>query len=264
MAMRENSRKKPKAALAASVSGIAIVAALLVLLWLPNATPIVPDGPDSGDAVTSGQSQTSDSDFIITDGAIAAREQASASELIAQQPEPDPGSASSIISSGEDGITAEHEAGVVVVQLDEGADATAVTRALAQLSELDSPVVTSDDIVAGYAALPVAANSNVKAAMAARFLERDEERTLAENWRYRGDEHALHELAAAHMRLVIALAARFRHYGLPLADLIQEGHVGLLEAAGLGLVVRDIRVGDDGNRLFTLHDGRNGDVDAIG
>ena len=81
----------------------------------------------------------------------------------------------------------------------------------------------------------------VKAAMAARFLERDEERALAESWRNRGDEHALHELAAAHMRLVIALAARFRHYGLPIADLIQEGHVGLLEAAARFEPEREVR-----------------------
>ena len=81
----------------------------------------------------------------------------------------------------------------------------------------------------------------VKAAMSARFLERDEERALAESWRYRKDEHALHELAGAHMRLVIALAARFRHYGLPLADLIQEGHVGLLEAAARFEPERDVR-----------------------
>ena len=81
----------------------------------------------------------------------------------------------------------------------------------------------------------------VKAAMSARFLERDEERALAESWRYRGDERALHELAAAHMRLVIALAARFRHYGLPIADLIQEGHVGLLEAAARFEPEREVR-----------------------
>ena len=81
----------------------------------------------------------------------------------------------------------------------------------------------------------------VKAAMAARFLERDEERALAESWRYRGDEAALHELASAHMRLVIALAARFRHYGLPIADLIQEGHVGLLEAAARFEPEREVR-----------------------
>ncbi len=81
----------------------------------------------------------------------------------------------------------------------------------------------------------------VKAAMAAKFLERDEERTLAENWRRYKDEAALHELASAHMRLVIALAARFRHYGLPIADLIQEGHVGLLEAAARFEPEREVR-----------------------
>ena len=81
----------------------------------------------------------------------------------------------------------------------------------------------------------------VKAAMSARFLERDEERALAESWRHKGDERALHELAAAHMRLVIALAARFRHYGLPIADLIQEGHVGLLEAAAWFEPEREVR-----------------------
>jgi RNA polymerase sigma-32 factor len=43
------------------------------------------------------------------------------------------------------------------------------------------------------------------------------------------------------MRLVIALAARFRNYGLPLPDLIQEGHVGLLEAAARFEPERDVR-----------------------
>lgn len=81
----------------------------------------------------------------------------------------------------------------------------------------------------------------VRAAMAARFLERDEERALAVSWKNDRNETALHELAAAHMRLVIALAARFRHYGLPLADLIQEGHVGLLEAAARFEPEREVR-----------------------
>ena len=81
----------------------------------------------------------------------------------------------------------------------------------------------------------------VKAAMSAKFLERDEERALAQSWKDNGDEVALHELASAHMRLVIALAARFRHYGLPLADLIQEGHVGLLEAAARFEPEREVR-----------------------
>ncbi|MBV9246575.1 MAG: RNA polymerase factor sigma-32 [Methylobacteriaceae bacterium] len=81
----------------------------------------------------------------------------------------------------------------------------------------------------------------VKAAMAAPFLDREEERALAVRWRSQGDQAALHRLAAAHMRLVIALAARFRHYGLPVSDLIQEGHVGLLEAAARFEPERDVR-----------------------
>jgi len=71
----------------------------------------------------------------------------------------------------------------------------------------------------------------VKAAMDAPYLERDEEHELAVRWKEEGDQIALHRLTSAHMRLVIALAARFRHFGLPMGDLIQEGHVGLLEAA---------------------------------
>ena len=81
----------------------------------------------------------------------------------------------------------------------------------------------------------------VKAAMAAPFLERDEERALAVRWRNDHDDVALHKLAAAHMRLVISIASRFRHYGLPAADLIQEGHVGLLEAAARFEPEREVR-----------------------
>src|SRR4051794_38724787 len=81
----------------------------------------------------------------------------------------------------------------------------------------------------------------VKAAMAAPFLEREEERALAVRWKDMRDEQALHHLAHAHMRLVIALASRFRHYGLPAAALIQEGHVGLLEAAARFDPEREVR-----------------------
>src|SRR3990172_1384602 len=71
----------------------------------------------------------------------------------------------------------------------------------------------------------------VRAAMRAPYLERDEEHDLAVRWREEKDQAALHRLTSAHMRLVIAIAARFRNFGLPMGDLIQEGHVGLLEAA---------------------------------
>jgi RNA polymerase sigma-32 factor len=81
----------------------------------------------------------------------------------------------------------------------------------------------------------------VKAAMNAPFLTREEEQVLAIAWASHRDERAMHKLAHAHMRLVIALAARFRNYGLPMPDLIQEGHVGLLEAAARFEPEREVR-----------------------
>jgi RNA polymerase sigma-32 factor len=81
----------------------------------------------------------------------------------------------------------------------------------------------------------------MRAAMNAPFLEREEEHLLAVRWKSDRDEAALHKLAAAHMRLVISIAARFRHYGLPMADLIQEGHVGLLEAGARFDPDREVR-----------------------
>ena len=81
----------------------------------------------------------------------------------------------------------------------------------------------------------------VRAAMRAPYLERDEEHDLAVRWKDEHDQVALHRLTAAHMRLVIAIAARFRNFGLPMGDLIQEGHVGLLEAAARFDPGRDVR-----------------------
>jgi len=81
----------------------------------------------------------------------------------------------------------------------------------------------------------------VRAAMKAPYLERDEEHVLAVKWRNDGDNDALHKLTHAHMRLVIAIAARFKHFGLPMSDLIQEGHVGLLEAASRFEPEREVR-----------------------
>jgi RNA polymerase sigma-32 factor len=81
----------------------------------------------------------------------------------------------------------------------------------------------------------------IKAAMQAPYLEREEEHDLAVRWRDVKDQAALHRLAASHMRLVIAIAARFRHFGLPMNDLIQEGHVGLLEAAARFEPAREVR-----------------------
>lgn len=81
----------------------------------------------------------------------------------------------------------------------------------------------------------------VRAAMKAPYLERDEEHELAVRWKEDQDQEALHRLTSAHMRLVIAIAARFRHFGLSMSDLIQEGHVGLLQAAARFEPEREVR-----------------------
>ncbi|MCC2098093.1 MAG: RNA polymerase factor sigma-32 [Hyphomicrobiales bacterium] len=83
--------------------------------------------------------------------------------------------------------------------------------------------------------------SFVKAAMRAPYLSRDDERELAQKWSEGRDETALHRLTQAHMRLVISMAVKFRHYGLPIPDLMQEGHVGLLEAAARFEPSREVR-----------------------
>jgi RNA polymerase sigma-32 factor len=65
----------------------------------------------------------------------------------------------------------------------------------------------------------------------APLLTREHEYELATRWREQEDVSALHEIITAYTRLVISTATRFRNYGLPIADLIQEGSVGLLQAA---------------------------------
>ncbi|RVC75214.1 RNA polymerase factor sigma-32, partial [Mesorhizobium sp. M4A.F.Ca.ET.022.05.2.1] len=86
-----------------------------------------------------------------------------------------------------------------------------------------------------------AGRTMVRAAMKAPYLEREEEHLLALRWKEDNDQQALHRITVAHMRLVISMASRFRHYGLPLGDLIQEGHVGLLEAAARFEPEREVR-----------------------
>lgn len=81
----------------------------------------------------------------------------------------------------------------------------------------------------------------VRVAMRAPYLAREEEFELAVRWKDQQDQQALHRITTAHMRLVISMATKFRHYGLPMADLIQEGHVGLLEAASRFEPERDVR-----------------------
>lgn len=81
----------------------------------------------------------------------------------------------------------------------------------------------------------------VKQAMKVPLLEQDREQELARRWRDERDEQALHELITAYMRLVVSMAVRFRNYGLPMSDLVQEGNVGLMQAAARFEPEREVR-----------------------
>jgi RNA polymerase sigma-32 factor len=61
-------------------------------------------------------------------------------------------------------------------------------------------------------------------------LTREEERGLAENFRFKGDLDAARELVLSHLRFVVHIARGYSGYGLPVGDLIQEGNVGLMKA----------------------------------
>lgn len=75
------------------------------------------------------------------------------------------------------------------------------------------------------------ANSLSRAAMSAELLDAETERALALAWRDHRDEAALHRLIHAYMRLAISVAARFKRYGAPMNELIQEAGLGLMKAA---------------------------------
>ena len=68
-------------------------------------------------------------------------------------------------------------------------------------------------------------------AMKAELLDAETELQLAFAWRDQRDEEALHRLINAYMRLAISMASKFRRYGAPLNDLVQEACLGLMKAA---------------------------------
>src|SRR6266478_6445236 len=62
------------------------------------------------------------------------------------------------------------------------------------------------------------------------ILAAEEERALAQRFRAHGDLEAARSLVLSHLRLVVAVARGYLGYGLPHADLIQEGNIGLMKA----------------------------------
>ncbi|NIR59518.1 MAG: sigma-70 family RNA polymerase sigma factor, partial [Gammaproteobacteria bacterium] len=77
--------------------------------------------------------------------------------------------------------------------------------------------------------------------MKAPLLTRERETDLAQAWAQRQDEDALHELVSAHARLVVSQASAYRGYGLAMSDLLQEGNLGLMQAAARFDPDREVR-----------------------
>lgn len=81
---------------------------------------------------------------------------------------------------------------------------------------LNAGLGTIDDYLAAVGRLP--------------RLDAEEERALAERFRQEGDLEAARQLVMANLRFVAHVARGYLGYGLPLADLIQEGNIGLMKA----------------------------------
>ncbi len=78
---------------------------------------------------------------------------------------------------------------------------------------------------------PPKSSDVARQAMSAELLDAETEVMLARAWRDEGDQKALHRLVTAYLRLAISMAAKNRHYGVPMNDLIQEAGIGLMKAA---------------------------------
>ncbi|MEC7303343.1 MAG: RNA polymerase factor sigma-32, partial [Pseudomonadota bacterium] len=62
------------------------------------------------------------------------------------------------------------------------------------------------------------------------MLEKEQEYMLAKRWLEHNDTNSAHQMVTSHLRLVSKIASGYRGYGLPLAELISEGNIGLMQA----------------------------------
>lgn len=88
------------------------------------------------------------------------------------------------------------------------------------MAAISLPVVPSENGVARY----------LREIWRFPVLSAEEEYMLAQRWREHGDVEAAHKLVTSHLRLVAKIAMKYRGYGLPVADLLSEGNIGLMKA----------------------------------
>ena len=95
-------------------------------------------------------------------------------------------------------------------------------------------IATTEDLNMASFSLPVVLDNNLSSYIAQvnkfPILTDKEEYTLAKKYLDEGDIDSAHKLVTSHLRLVVKIAMGFRGYGLPIADIISEGNIGLMQA----------------------------------
>lgn len=93
------------------------------------------------------------------------------------------------------------------------------------------PAVKQDQLPALYGNLPShSLDAYIQSVNAIPMLTEEEEKELAERLKHHQDIEAAQKLIMSHLRFVVKVARGFKGYGLPQADLIQEGNIGLMKA----------------------------------
>jgi RNA polymerase sigma-32 factor len=108
-------------------------------------------------------------------------------------------------------------------------------RDLTTLRLIQGYINPKDNVIASARALPIiTAQSGLSRYFEViewfPLLEPQEEFMLTKHWRERGDNDAGNRLITSHLRLVAKIAAGYRGYGLPAAEIIAEGNLGLMQA----------------------------------
>ena len=73
------------------------------------------------------------------------------------------------------------------------------------------------------------------------LLSKEDEINFIKDWQLCKNQKSLNKIVSAHLRLVISIANKFRNYGLPINELVQEGNVGLMQAVDKFDLDRDVR-----------------------
>ena len=73
------------------------------------------------------------------------------------------------------------------------------------------------------------------------YLSKEDERFLINKWQLEKDSTSLNKIVLSHLRLIISIANKFKNYGLPINELVQEGNIGLMQALDKFDLKRDLR-----------------------